>query len=59
MTVDPRSYPNRRQIQVTAANLYQRAQSLLDDGYRLALIAGHDDPDTFRVVYLFVAARSS
>ncbi len=56
MIIDPRSYPDRRQIQVTATSLHQRTQALFDDGYRLALIAGHDDPGTFRVVYLFVAA---
>ena len=52
---DLRSYPNRRQIPVTAATLAQRAAALLDEGYRLALIAAHDDQDSFRVVYLFVA----
>ena len=31
------------------------AGQLLDDGYRLALVAGHDDGPTFRIVYLFTA----
>jgi Ni,Fe-hydrogenase III large subunit/Ni,Fe-hydrogenase III component G len=53
---DQRSYPNRRQIPVTPADLLQRARTLLDAGHRLALIAAHDDRDTFRVVYLFTAA---
>ncbi|WP_405064841.1 NADH-quinone oxidoreductase subunit C [Kribbella sp. NBC_01510] len=57
MSPDPRTYPNRRQTAVTGATLADRARALLDDGYRLALIAGHDDPDAFRVVYLFVAAQ--
>ncbi len=57
MSPDPRTYPNRRQVTVTAATLASHAAALLADGYRLALIAGHDDPDTFRVVYLFVAGR--
>lgn len=56
-TEDRRSYANRRQIAVTATDLRQRAQALLDGGYRLALIAAHDDHDTFRIVYLFTAAR--
>ncbi|GAA0947285.1 NADH-quinone oxidoreductase subunit C [Kribbella koreensis] len=54
---DQRSYPNRRQIPVSATELPQRAGSLLDDGYRLALIAGHDDLDSLRVVYLFTAGQ--
>ncbi|MFG1621831.1 NADH-quinone oxidoreductase subunit C [Kribbella sp. NPDC049227] len=57
MSPDSRTYPNRRQSAVTAETLADRATTLLDDGYRLALIAAHDDPDAFRVVYLFVAAR--
>ena len=57
MSPDPRTYPNRRQVTVTAATLASHAAALLADGYRLALIAGHDDPDAFRVVYLFVAGR--
>ncbi|MGZ0153490.1 hydrogenase large subunit [Kribbella sp. WER1] len=33
----------------------ERAARLLAEGFRLALVAGHDDGDSFRVVYLFVA----
>ncbi|MCE5289284.1 MAG: NADH-quinone oxidoreductase subunit C, partial [Nocardiaceae bacterium] len=33
------------------------AEELLADGYRLALVAGHDDDDTLRIVYLFLAPR--
>jgi Ni,Fe-hydrogenase III large subunit/Ni,Fe-hydrogenase III component G len=57
MSLDSRTYPNRRQVAVTAATLADRATALLDDGYRLALIAANDDPDAFRVVYLFVVAQ--
>ncbi|WP_329000824.1 NADH-quinone oxidoreductase subunit C [Kribbella sp. NBC_00709] len=57
MSPDPRTYPNRRQSSVTAATLADRAETLLANGYRLALISGHDDPDAFRVVYLFVAGQ--
>jgi Ni,Fe-hydrogenase III large subunit/Ni,Fe-hydrogenase III component G len=56
MSPDPRTYPNRRQVTVTAATVGDRASALLAEGYRLALVAAHDDPDSFRVVYLFVAA---
>ncbi len=31
------------------------AEQLLDDSFRLALVAAHDDGDSLRVVYLFVA----
>ena len=54
---DQRSYPKRRQIPVTAADLLDRAGALLADGHRLALIAAHDDLDSFRVVYLFTAGQ--
>ncbi|MGA9359778.1 MAG: NADH-quinone oxidoreductase subunit C, partial [Mycobacterium sp.] len=35
--------------------LAEMAEVLLGDGFRLALVAAHDDGDTFRVVYLFLA----
>ena len=57
MTADLRTYSNRRQTVVTAAELPQRAGVLLADGYRLALVAAHDDHDSFRVVYLFTAGQ--
>jgi Ni,Fe-hydrogenase III large subunit/Ni,Fe-hydrogenase III component G len=40
--------------EVTAGELAGRAEELLAAGYRLALIAGHDDGDTLRVIYLFL-----
>ena len=47
----------RRQIEVTSQSLSPRAAALLDDGFRLALIAAHEDEDRFRVIYVFVAPR--
>jgi Ni,Fe-hydrogenase III large subunit/Ni,Fe-hydrogenase III component G len=41
---------------VTAPELGVRVQELLDDGLRLALVAAHEDPDAFRVVYLLTGA---
>ncbi len=40
----------------TPADLVPTAQALLDQGFRVALIAGHDDGDALRVVYLFTEA---
>jgi len=37
--------------------LATRASELLSLGYRMALVAAHEDPDSFRIVYLFIAAR--
>ena len=35
----------------------ERAEELLANGFRLALVAAHDDGDRLRVVYLFLAGR--
>jgi Ni,Fe-hydrogenase III large subunit/Ni,Fe-hydrogenase III component G len=40
--------------ELTATQLVAAAESLLAQGFRLALMAGHDDGDTLRVVYLFL-----
>jgi Ni,Fe-hydrogenase III large subunit/Ni,Fe-hydrogenase III component G len=42
---------------VDASNLASEASRLLDDGFRLALVAAHEDtaPAAFRIVYLFTA----
>jgi Ni,Fe-hydrogenase III large subunit/Ni,Fe-hydrogenase III component G len=40
---------------VALGELRGRAQGLLEAGYRLALVAGHDDGHGLRVVYLFCA----
>ena len=45
----------RRTTQVSAADLPGQVTALLGDGFRLALVAAHEDPDAFRVVYLFTA----
>ena len=37
--------------------LVEKAEELLGNGFRLGLVAAHDDDDTFRVVYLFLAGR--
>ncbi|MFD2420446.1 hydrogenase large subunit [Amycolatopsis pigmentata] len=37
--------------------LPERAKSLLAQGFRVALVAGHDDGDRLRPVYLFTAAH--
>ncbi|MGV0750372.1 hydrogenase large subunit [Mycolicibacter minnesotensis] len=42
---------------VTGDELIDTATALLADGFRLALMAAHDDGDTLRVVYLFLAGR--
>jgi Ni,Fe-hydrogenase III large subunit/Ni,Fe-hydrogenase III component G len=38
------------------AELFAHTSSLLQQGFRLALVAGHDDGDRLRAVYLFTAA---
>ena len=55
--MESRHYRNRRQIEVSGDNLHAQAQAMLDGGFRLALMAAHEDDDRFRIVYLFVAAR--
>jgi Ni,Fe-hydrogenase III large subunit/Ni,Fe-hydrogenase III component G len=35
--------------------LLEEAEELLGDGFRLGLVAAHDDGGTFRIVYLFLA----
>ena len=40
---------------VSAAELPERVGALLGNGFRLALVAAHEDLDGFRVVYLFTA----
>jgi len=41
---------------VTAATLAEEVEGRLRDGYRVALVAGHEDEDCFRVVYVLVRA---
>lgn len=42
---------------VSQDELADEAADLLDSGHRAALVAGHDDGEHIRVVYLFTAAR--
>lgn len=42
---------------VTDSELAGAATALLADGFRLALVAAHDDGPALRVVYLFIAGR--
>ncbi len=45
----------RQARQVTAGELAAEAARLLAAGYRLAMVAAHDDQDALRVVYVFCA----
>jgi Ni,Fe-hydrogenase III large subunit/Ni,Fe-hydrogenase III component G len=45
----------REQRRIAPAELAETAAALLADGYRLALVAAHDDGPALRVVYLFLA----
>jgi Ni,Fe-hydrogenase III large subunit/Ni,Fe-hydrogenase III component G len=42
---------------VSRDGLVDKAEELLATGFRLALVAAHDDGDRLRVVYLFLAGR--
>ena len=44
-------------MRVTAAELPIQLGRLLEDGFRLTLVAAHEDTDDFRVVYLLTAGR--
>ncbi len=44
-------------VKVSDRALLAEAELLLSGGYRLALVAAHDDGDSFRLVYLFVAGN--
>jgi len=46
---------HRRAGVVQAAELVDAASALLRQGMRLALVSGHDDGETLRVVYLFTS----
>lgn len=46
----------RTAITLDAPDLVPAASALLQQGFRVALIAGHDDGDALRVVYLFTQA---
>ena len=40
---------------IAPVRLAAQAAALFEEGYRLGLVAAHDDGDTLRVVYLFLA----
>jgi len=46
--------PARARVTLATDELVAGARALLEAGYRLALVAGHDEGATLRVVYLFV-----
>jgi Ni,Fe-hydrogenase III large subunit/Ni,Fe-hydrogenase III component G len=48
-------WTDRQLRRVSGAELPGQANALLADGFRLALVAAHEDLDAFRVVYLFTA----
>jgi Ni,Fe-hydrogenase III large subunit/Ni,Fe-hydrogenase III component G len=48
---------NRVSRTVSGDELADAAERLLADGFRLGLVAGHDDGDALRVVYLFLAGQ--
>ncbi|MEP6560494.1 MAG: NADH-quinone oxidoreductase subunit C, partial [Nakamurella sp.] len=59
MTITPVGEPvgeHRVVVTVRAGELAPFATVLLARGYRIALVAGHDDGDALRVVYLFTQA---
>ncbi len=57
MTVTgPGGLPTSRRVELLAPrDLVSRAAALLEAGFRLALVAGHDDGGALRVVYVFCA----
>lgn len=48
---------HRVAIPTTAATLVEHADALQRQGFRLALVAAHDDHDALRAVYLYTAAE--
>lgn len=49
--------PQRHQYRIERTEVADRAEQLLTDGFRLALVAAHDDDGRLRIVYLFLAGR--
>ncbi|OJZ75636.1 formate hydrogenase [Mycobacterium paraffinicum] len=49
--------PEWQRRRLSQGGLAEAAEDLLGKGFRLALVAAHDDPTTYRVVYLFLAGR--
>jgi Ni,Fe-hydrogenase III large subunit/Ni,Fe-hydrogenase III component G len=58
-TQDSRTVGHRRTAStLTPSQLVEHAEALLGAGFRVALIAGHDDGDALRAVYLFTQAAT-
>ncbi len=49
--------PRLERRRVSGDDLVGEAEQLVAEGFRPALVAGHDDGDRLRVVYLFLAGR--
>jgi len=45
----------RQTLEIPASALHDRAKQTLERGYRLALIAAHDDGECLRVIYVFTS----
>lgn len=54
---DPAGY-RRTALAISSGDLLGHASSLIDAGFRVALIAGHDDGEVLRAVYLFTKAAT-
>ncbi len=50
-----RSMSERSMSDIGVSELHESARKLLAQGFRLAGVAGHDDGDTIRVVYVFTS----
>ena len=49
------SWGSREIEEISSNELHDRAETFLGRGHRLALVAGHDDGEALRVVYLFTS----
>jgi Ni,Fe-hydrogenase III component G len=48
--------PRTEVVDATPLDVSARVAEMLQDGYRVAMMAGHEDPDQFRIVYVLVRA---
>ena len=49
--------PKLLRHKLSGSELSSMTEELLATGFRLGLVAAHDDGDTLRIVYLFLAGR--
>lgn len=56
MTLEEPVGAHRTALTISPDELPAQAELLLHNGFRVALVAGHDDGDRLRAVYLFTAA---